>query len=86
MVAYNASKAGVASITQTLAEELKPERVLVNAVLPSIMDSPANRRAMPGADFDAWPKVEDVARAIAFLASPANALTSGALVPVYGQA
>ena len=86
MIAYSASKAGVASITQSLAEEVKAEGVLVNAVLPSTMDTPANRAAMPKADFTLWPKVEEVAEAIAFLASPANTLTTGALVPVYGRA
>ena len=86
MVAYSASKAAVASITQSLAEELKRDGILVNAVLPSIMDTPANRAAMPGADYNAWPKVEQVAEAIAFLAGPGNALASGALVPVYGGA
>ena len=86
MIAYSASKAAVASITQSLAEELKPEGILVNAVLPSIMDTPANRAAMPKVDFAAWPKVEEVAEAICFLASPSNALTSGALLPVYGKA
>ena len=86
MIAYSTSKAAVASITTSLAEELKPEGILVNAVLPSTMDTPANRKAMPDADFSKWPKVDEVARAIAFLASPANALTSGALVPVYGKA
>ena len=85
MIAYSASKAAVASITQSLAEEVKPEGILVNAVLPSLMDTPANRAAMPKADFASWPKVEQVAETIAFLASPANALTSGALVPVYGR-
>ena len=86
MVAYSASKAAVASVTQSLAEEVKAEGILVNAVLPSTMDTPANRAAMPDADFGSWPKVEEVAEAVAFLASPANALTSGALVPVYGRA
>ena len=86
MIAYSTSKAAVASITQSLAEETKADGILVNAVLPSTMDTPANRAAMPGADFAAWPKVEEVAEAICFLASPANALTSGALVPVYGRA
>ena len=85
MIAYSTSKAAVASITQSLAEELKGERILVNAVAPSLMDTPANRKAMPTADFSKWPKVEQVARAIAFLASPENELTSGAVVPVYGQ-
>jgi NAD(P)-dependent dehydrogenase (short-subunit alcohol dehydrogenase family) len=58
----------------------------VNAVLPSIMDTPANRAGMPDADFDTWPKVEEVAAAIEFLASPDNALTTGTLLPVYGRA
>ncbi|MBL1216635.1 MAG: SDR family NAD(P)-dependent oxidoreductase [Planctomycetes bacterium] len=85
MVAYSASKAAVASITQSLAEEVKADPILVNAIVPSIMDTPANRAAMPDADHDAWPKVADVARAIYHLASPDNVLTSGALVPVYGR-
>lgn len=86
MIAYAASKAAVASLTQHLAEEVKSDGILVNAVLPSIMDTPANRAAMPKADHGAWPKVEEVAKAIVWLASPENALTSGALVPVYGRA
>jgi NAD(P)-dependent dehydrogenase (short-subunit alcohol dehydrogenase family) len=86
MIAYSMSKAAVASITQSLAEELKTEGILVNAVLPSIMDTPANRKAMPTADFAKWPKVEQVAQTIAFLTSPENALTSGSLIPVYGKA
>jgi len=86
MTAYVASKAGVAAITQALATELVGENILVNAVLPSLMDTPANRAAMPNADHAAWPKPAEVAEAIAFLASPQNALTSGALIPVYGRA
>jgi len=86
MTAYAASKAGVAAITQALATELVGENILVNAVLPSLMDTPANRAAMPNADHAAWPKPAEVAEAIAFLASPQNALTSGALIPVYGRA
>jgi NAD(P)-dependent dehydrogenase (short-subunit alcohol dehydrogenase family) len=85
MIAYSISKAAVASITQSLAEELKPEGIWVNAVAPSLMDTAANRKAMPDADYSQWPKVEEVAAAIAFLASPVNALTSGAIVPVYGR-
>ena len=85
MVAYSASKAAVVAITESLAAELKAESILVNAILPSIMDTPANRAAMPNADHDSWPKVADVAEAIAWLASPGNALTSGAAVPVYGR-
>ena len=86
MIAYTTSKAAVASITQSLAEEVKAEAILVNAVAPSIMDTPANRASMPSADHAKWPKVEEVAQAIAFLASPANALTGGAIIPVYGRA
>jgi len=85
MLAYTMSKAAVTNLTQALAEEVKADGILVNAVLPSIMDTPANRESMPDADHDAWPKVEQVAEAIVWLASPQNALTSGALVPVYGK-
>ena len=83
--AYAASKAAVTNLTLGLAEELAPEQIWVNAVLPSIMDTPPNRQAMPNADFNKWPKVEQVASTIAFLASPQNTVTRGALVPVYGQ-
>lgn len=84
MIAYTASKAAVAAITVALAEEVKRERIWVNAVVPSIMDTPANRKAMPQADHQAWPAVDQVARTIEFLASPSNHVTRGALVPVYG--
>jgi NAD(P)-dependent dehydrogenase (short-subunit alcohol dehydrogenase family) len=86
MAAYIAAKAGVAALTQALAAELAGDRILVNAVLPSIIDTPANRASMPKADHAAWPKPGELADAIGFLASPENALTSGALVPVYGRA
>lgn len=86
MLAYTTSKAAVTSLTQCLAKEVLDDSILVNAVLPSIMDTPANRAGMPDADFDAWPKVEEVAAAIEFLASPDNALTTGTLLPVYGRA
>lgn len=84
MVAYAASKAAVAALTQALAEEVAGERIWVNAVAPSILDTPANRAAMPDADHDAWPKTAEVAETVVFLASPANAVTRGAVVPVYG--
>lgn len=83
--AYAASKAVVASLTVSLSEELAAEEIWVNAVVPSIMDTPANRRAIPKADFDKWPKVSEVAATIAFLASPQNQATRGALLPVYGR-
>lgn len=85
MVAYSAAKSAVAAMTLALAEELKDERIWVNAVVPSLIDTPMNRTAMPGADFDAWAKTGEVAETIAFLASPANQATRGALIPVYGR-
>jgi len=86
LTAYAAAKAGVAAITQGLAAEVLREGILVNAVVPSLFDTPANRAAMPDADHARWPTPAQIAEAIAFLASPENALTSGALVPVYGRA
>ena len=83
--AYTASKAAVAAFSVAIAEEVAAQGILVNAVAPSIMDTPANRRSMPKADHAKWPKVEDVARTILFLASPDNRVTRGAIVPVYGQ-
>jgi NAD(P)-dependent dehydrogenase (short-subunit alcohol dehydrogenase family) len=85
MSAYTIAKSGVATLTTTLAEEVAKQGILVNAVAPSIMDTPANRKAMPKADFDAWPKVEDVAATILFLASPDNKVTRGAAVSVFGK-
>jgi NAD(P)-dependent dehydrogenase (short-subunit alcohol dehydrogenase family) len=86
MLAYVAAKAGVAAITQALAAEVLADGILVNAVVPSIIDTPANRSAMPRAKHDTWPRPQEIAETIAFLASPQNTLTSGALVPVYGRA
>jgi NAD(P)-dependent dehydrogenase (short-subunit alcohol dehydrogenase family) len=86
MAAYTVAKAGVAALTVALAEEVAKGGILVNAVAPSIMDTPANRKAMPKADFAAWPKVDEVAATILFLASPENTVTRGAIVPVYGKA
>ncbi len=85
MAAYAASKAGVAALTVALAEEVIKDGILVNAVAPSIMDTASNRQAMPKADHAAWPKVEEVAATILFLASPLNKVTRGAIVPVYGK-
>jgi NAD(P)-dependent dehydrogenase (short-subunit alcohol dehydrogenase family) len=85
MTAYAASKAAVAALTVALAEEVAKDGILVNAVAPSIMDTPANRKAMPKADHAAWPKVEEVAQTILFLASPDNRVTRGAVTPVYGR-
>lgn len=85
MAAYAASKSVVASLTRSLAEELAPEGIYANAVAPSIMDTKVNRDAMPNANHAIWPKLGEVASAIAFLASPENAVVRGAVVPVYGK-
>ena len=84
-IAYTASKASVASITQCLAAEVLDANILVNAILPSTIDTPANRAAMPKADFTKWPTPAQIAETVAFLASPENTLTTGTLVPVYGR-
>lgn len=85
MVPYAASKAAVAAITQSLAAEVAGQGIWVNAVVPSIMDTRVNRKAMPDADYARWPKVDEVAATIVFLASAENRVTRGALTPVYGK-
>ena len=87
-IAYSVAKAGVVALTKCLADEVKPDGILVNVVLPSIIDTPANRRAMPGAaaDFARWPKPTEIAAAIVWLCSPESRLVSGAALPVYGLA
>ena len=85
MAPYAASKAAVAAFTQALAAEVAARNVLVNAIAPSIIDTPANRAAMPKADHGAWPRPEDIAATIAFLASTDNRVTTGAVVPVPGR-
>lgn len=84
--AYAVAKAGVITLTETQAEETRDQRITVNALLPSIIDTPANRQGMPKANFENWPKPEEIARVIAFLASDDAALISGASIPVYGLA
>src|SRR5262249_16501287 len=85
MTAYAASKAAVAALTVALAEEVVKDDILVNAVAPSIMDTPANRQAMPKADHAAWPKVEEVASTIPYPASPENRVARGGVIPVFGK-
>jgi len=86
MAAYTASKAAVAALTQALAEETAAEEIWVNAVAPSILDTPANRAAMPGAAHERWVAPAALAELIAFLAAPQNRVTRGAVIPVYGGA
>lgn len=83
MVAYAASKGAVATLTQAMAEELAPEEIWVNAVAPSILDTPANRAAMPDAQHHLWVAPAAIAELIVFLASPDNRATRGAVIPVY---
>jgi len=83
--AYAASKAAALALMDSLAADVKGSGVRVNSVLPSIMDTEANRKAMPGADFARWPKTEDVARVILFLCSDDARVIHGAAVPVYGD-
>ncbi|MBC7167893.1 SDR family NAD(P)-dependent oxidoreductase [Phenylobacterium sp.] len=85
MGAYAASKAAVHKLTESLAEELKADGITVNAVLPSIIDTPANRADMPDADFAAWVAPADLAAVILFLASESARAVTGALVPVTGR-
>jgi NAD(P)-dependent dehydrogenase (short-subunit alcohol dehydrogenase family) len=82
---YAAAKAGVARLTEALAEEVKGRGVRVNAILPTIIDTPANRRDMPTADFGAWASPGEIAAAVAFLLSPAASGITGALLPVSGR-
>lgn len=85
MGAYAASKAGVLRFTEALAEELKDRGVTVNALLPSIIDTPANRADMPGADFDRWVTPLALSRVVAFLLSDDAAAITGAGLPVVGR-
>ncbi|MBO0808444.1 MAG: SDR family oxidoreductase [Actinobacteria bacterium] len=80
--AYSVSKLGVMHLVSMAANEVRGTGITVNCVVPSIIDTPANRAAMPGADHGSWPKVADVARAYLFLAAPEAHLTSGAAIPV----
>lgn len=82
---YAASKSAVHKLTEALAEEVKRDGITVNAVLPSTLDTPANRRDMPKADFSAWVTLAEAGETILFLASPAASAITGALVPLKGR-
>jgi NAD(P)-dependent dehydrogenase (short-subunit alcohol dehydrogenase family) len=79
---YSVSKLGVLHLVSMAADEVRGTGITVNCVVPSIIDTPANRAAMPKANHDAWPKVADVARSYLYLASPAAGLVNGAAIPV----
>lgn len=85
MTAYTVSKAGVAALTQSLAAEVVEDNILVNAIAPSIIDTPQNREAMPDANYETWPKPKQLAQQIAYLASKENEVTRGGIIPVYGK-
>lgn len=85
MTAYTVAKAGVAALTESLAAEVVEDDILVNAIAPSIIDTQANRDAMPDANYDDWPKPAQLARQIGYLVSVQNEVTRGGIVPVYGK-
>ncbi|HEX5188176.1 MAG TPA: SDR family NAD(P)-dependent oxidoreductase [Streptosporangiaceae bacterium] len=80
--AYSVSKLGVLHLVTMAADEVRGSGITVNCVVPSIIDTPANRAAMPSSDHDAWPKVADIARTYVYLAAPGSGLINGAAVPV----
>ncbi|MGK5681233.1 SDR family NAD(P)-dependent oxidoreductase [Actinoplanes sp. URMC 104] len=84
--AYSVAKAAVLAFSQAVAVEYRKHNVRSNTVIPSVIDTPANRAAMPGADPSKWVRPEEIAPTILFLASDASAPTSGAQIPVYGRA
>jgi NAD(P)-dependent dehydrogenase (short-subunit alcohol dehydrogenase family) len=79
---YSISKLGVLHLVAMAVDEVRGTGITVNCVVPSIIDTPANRAALPAADHDAWPKVPDIARTYLFLASPGAGLMNGAAIPV----
>jgi NAD(P)-dependent dehydrogenase (short-subunit alcohol dehydrogenase family) len=83
--AYAASKAAAIAMMDSLAADLKGTGVRVNSILPSIIDTEANRKAMPKADFTKWPKPEDIARVVLFLCGDDAKVVHGAALPVYGD-
>ena len=83
--AYAASKAAAVAMMDSLGADTKGTGVRVNSILPSIIDTPANRQAMPDAEFDSWPKPEDIAQVILFLSSEQARTIHGAAIPVYGN-
>ncbi len=83
--AYNIAKAGVVALARSLAQELRDANITANAVMPSVIDTPATRAAMPYADFVDWPGPEEIAAVIDFLASEESGVINGAAIPVAGR-
>lgn len=84
-LAYAVAKGGIHTLTRSLALELKPRGIRVNAIMPRNIDTPGNRALQPHADPADWPKPEEVAEVLLYLASPRSAVITGALIPVYGR-
>lgn len=82
--AFNMTKAGVAALIKTVARELEDTNVTANTIMPTVIDTPATRAALPYADYVTWPKPEEIAAVIDFLASPSSAVINGASIPVHG--
>ncbi len=85
-IAYAVSKAGLVALVKNLAAEVKESGITVNAVLPSIIDTPQNRKSMPGSDFSKWVAPESIAKLLVWLASDAASDVNGAVIPIYGRA
>ncbi len=84
--AYSVSKLAVVRLVEATAAEVRDDSITVNCVMPSIIDTPTNRASMPTAEFDRWPRAEQIADVVAFLISDGAELVSGAAIPVYGRA
>jgi NAD(P)-dependent dehydrogenase (short-subunit alcohol dehydrogenase family) len=83
---YSVSKLDVVRLVEATAAEVRDDAITVNCIMPSIIDTPANRSSMPTADYSKWPRAEQIANVISFLASEESELISGAAIPVYGRA
>ena len=86
MSAYCVSKGGVRTLTESIAEEVKDKGININAIMPSIIDTQANRQSMPKADFSKWVSPHQIAKVVRFLVSEDAQIINGAAIPVYGQA
>jgi len=86
LVAYAVSKAALAALVKNVAAEVKDSGITANVVLPSTIDTPANRKAMPRSDFSRWVSPESIAKLLVWLASPEAADVTGAVIPIYGRA